>query len=194
MEPELFQRIYQSIANKESTYDGIYYTGVRTTRIVCRPSCRARTPKPENITLYTSFEDAVRSGFRPCKRCKPETPGAHAPDAALAAEIDAHLAAHMSRSLTLESLAAAHRISPYHLQRTYKRVRGCSPAERLAELRLAAAKRMLLEEDKSMTMVSEAIGYRSASHFAAWFRRVTGMAPSVYREQQPPRKAGDSKE
>lgn len=89
MDAELFNKVYDSIVKRESTYDGIYYTGVKTTRIVCRPSCRARTPKQENITLYPSLKAAVREGFRPCKRCKPDTPGALNPDAMLAAQTDA---------------------------------------------------------------------------------------------------------
>ncbi|WJH35585.1 hypothetical protein N6H14_06160 [Paenibacillus sp. CC-CFT747] len=105
MDAELFNRVYETVARKESTYDGIYYTGVRTTGIVCRPSCRAKTPKPENVTFFPSVKAAVREGFRPCKRCRPETPGSHGPDAALAAEVDRLLMERLGRPLTLPILA-----------------------------------------------------------------------------------------
>ncbi|WP_231571524.1 Ada metal-binding domain-containing protein [Gordoniibacillus kamchatkensis] len=105
MDTELFEKVYDSIVKKESTYDGIYYTGVKTTRIVCRPSCRAKTPKPENITLYSSVRAAIRDGFRPCKRCKPETPGALGPDAMLAAQTDAVIAAGYGERVTLQTIA-----------------------------------------------------------------------------------------
>ncbi|AFC31421.1 AdaA [Paenibacillus mucilaginosus 3016] len=107
MEPELFDRIYETIANKEDTYDGVYYTGVLTTRIVCRPSCRARTPKKENIRLYPSVEAAIQAGFRPCKRCKPEAPGPHGPDRALAAQVDALIATRLWRPADAENAGRA---------------------------------------------------------------------------------------
>ncbi len=182
MNPELFDRIYESIAKKESTYDGVFYTGVLTTKIVCRPSCRARTPKRENIKLYDSFEGAIRAGFRPCKRCRPEEPGPHGPDAALAAKVDALIGEHLSERVTLKSLAAALAISPYHLQRTYKRLVGHSPAVQLQRARIEAAQQMLADGKNSISEIGSAVGFRSPSHFAVWFRSETGLTPSEYRE------------
>jgi AraC family transcriptional regulator of adaptative response / methylphosphotriester-DNA alkyltransferase methyltransferase len=184
VERELFEQVYASIVNKEATYDGIYYTGVKTTRIVCRPSCRARTPKRENITLYPSVAAAVRDGFRPCKRCRPEAPGPHGPDAALAAQTDALLTARYGERLTLQALAKELAVSPYHLQRTYKRVMGVSPLERLHDIRLEAARRLLRDSvaARAVADIARAIGFRSASHFAVWFRAETGVSPLEYRE------------
>jgi AraC family transcriptional regulator of adaptative response / methylphosphotriester-DNA alkyltransferase methyltransferase len=181
MDAELFEKVYASIVRKETTYDGIYYTGVKTTRIVCRPSCRSRTPKRENITLYPSVQAAARDGFRPCKRCKPETPGPLGPDAALAAQTDAMIAACYGERLTLRTIANRLAISPYHLQRTYKRVTGQSPMGRLHETRLAAARRLLAESGLPVLEVAQAVGFRSASHFAVWFREKTGASPAEYR-------------
>ncbi|AFH63760.1 bifunctional transcriptional activator/DNA repair enzyme AdaA [Paenibacillus caseinilyticus] len=183
MEPELFDRIYETIANKEDTYDGVYYTGVLTTRIVCRPSCRARTPKKENIRLYPSVEAAIQAGFRPCKRCKPEAPGPHGPDRALAAQVDALIAQGYGGQLTLKTLAEQLAVSPFHLQRTYKRVTGHSPAVQLQRVRLQAARELLADPSVSMAEAGAAIGFRSPSHFAVWFRQETGLSPTEYRER-----------
>lgn len=150
MDAELFDKVYESIVKKETTYDGIYYTGVKTTRIVCRPSCRAKTPKRENITLYPSVQAAIRDGFRPCKRCKPEFPGALGPDALLAAQTDAIIAACYGERISLREIAQKLAISPYHLQRTYKRVTGRSPMEQLHKTQLTAALRLLEEEKLPM--------------------------------------------
>jgi AraC family transcriptional regulator of adaptative response / methylphosphotriester-DNA alkyltransferase methyltransferase len=154
---------------------------VKTTKIVCRPSCRARTPKPENIKLYRSVAAAVRDGFRPCKRCKPETPGPHGPDAALAAQVDALIAEQYGERLTLRALANELAVSPFHLQRTYKRVTGRSPINRLHEMRLAEACR-LLSAGAAAADTARAVGFRSSSHFAVWFRAETGMSPVEYRD------------
>jgi len=62
----------------DAAYNGVFYTGVKTTGIFCLPSCPARKPKPENVTFFARAKDALFSGFRPCKRCKPlAQPGSH---------------------------------------------------------------------------------------------------------------------
>lgn len=55
----------------DRSYEGIFYTAVRTTGIFCRPTCSARKPKPENVDFYRSVDDALAAGFRPCRRCRP---------------------------------------------------------------------------------------------------------------------------
>src|SRR5436190_22556444 len=55
----------------DASYDGLFYLGVRTTGIFCRPSCHARKPKPENVEFFVSPKDAVVAGYRPCLKCKP---------------------------------------------------------------------------------------------------------------------------
>src|SRR5262245_50705281 len=55
----------------DATYDGIFITGVRTTGIFCRPSCRARKPKVENIEFFGTVREALFAGYRPCLRCRP---------------------------------------------------------------------------------------------------------------------------
>lgn len=183
MEQALFERIYASVVNREPTYDGIYYTAVLTTRIVCRPSCRARTPKAENVEFYTSLEKAARAGFRPCKRCKPEEGGVLRPDAVLAARADEVMEARLGEKLTLSKLAEALTVSPYHLQRTYKRVKGYSPAVKLDRLRSDKACGLLAHTDAPIAEIGRNAGFAGASHFAAWFTRRNGQSPTDYRNQ-----------
>lgn len=62
----------------DSTYDGIFYTAVKTTNIFCRPSCKVRKPLEKNISFYTTVKDVLFAGYNPCKKCKPlEIPGSH---------------------------------------------------------------------------------------------------------------------
>lgn len=56
---------------RDTSYDGVFYIGVRTTGVFCRPSCPARAPKPENVVYFSTSREALFSGFRPCKRCRP---------------------------------------------------------------------------------------------------------------------------
>src|SRR6267378_1110722 len=56
---------------KDASYDGIFFLGVRTTGIFCRPSCPARKPLPKNVEYFSNVREALFAGYRPCKRCRP---------------------------------------------------------------------------------------------------------------------------
>ena len=67
---------YRAVKSRDRRFDGVFYCGVRTTGIYCRPSCPARTPAYANITYYPTPAAAQAAGFRACKRCLPDaTPG-----------------------------------------------------------------------------------------------------------------------
>ena len=63
--------LYAAMAGRDRRFDGVFWVGVKSTGIFCRPSCPARTPKPENVTFYPSAAAAARAGFRACRRCRP---------------------------------------------------------------------------------------------------------------------------
>src|SRR4051812_31844680 len=66
-----FEEKYAAIGKKESLYEGMFVTAVKSTKIFCRPSCRARKPLSKNVIFYTNAEEALKYGYRPCKICKP---------------------------------------------------------------------------------------------------------------------------
>src|SRR5260370_14573915 len=61
----------QAFLEQDTTYDGIFLLGVRTTGIFCRPTCPARKPLPKNVVYFATAKEALAAGFRPCKRCRP---------------------------------------------------------------------------------------------------------------------------
>jgi len=65
---------------RDAAFDGVFYTGVTTTGIFCRPSCPARKPDAENIEFFATAREALVAGYRPCKRCRPLKPTGHPPD------------------------------------------------------------------------------------------------------------------
>ena len=69
--PISHQACYRVFEQRDQTYDGFLYLGVKTTGIFCRPACPARLPKIENCTFHETAQDAVNSGYRACKRCHP---------------------------------------------------------------------------------------------------------------------------
>ncbi len=183
MDPELFRLVYEGVVQRATTYEGIYYTAVKTTKIVCRPTCRAKTPLASNVSFYSSLEDAVRAGYRPCKRCKPDENGPLRPDAALAEHVDALIESRYGEKLTLTALATSLAVSPYHLQRVYKQVRGYSPQENIERTRLKNAQNRLLETDDPIAEIGESVGCGSPSYFTSWFCKRTGVSPSEFRDR-----------
>ncbi len=74
-----FQEKYNAVQNRDTSYEGIFITAVKTTGIFCRPGCTARTPKEENVVFYNSIHEAILNGYRPCKVCKPMESSEEAP-------------------------------------------------------------------------------------------------------------------
>ena len=63
--------MYNASFNKDASFEGVFWMGVKTTGIFCRPTCTARKPKPENVEFFSNTKDAILKGYRPCKVCKP---------------------------------------------------------------------------------------------------------------------------
>ena len=74
------REMYDAFRNRDSSYDGVFITAVRTTGIFCRPTCSARKPRDENVEFYPSTKDALLAGYRPCKRCRPMELNGRVPD------------------------------------------------------------------------------------------------------------------
>lgn len=182
MNQSIFQSVYDSVVQRDTKYDGIYYTGIKTTGIVCRPSCKSRTPKKENVLLFQRVEDAIKAGFRPCKRCRPEQIGKWNPDARIAFDVKQIIKKSYSISITLHYLADKIAISPFHLQRVFKRETGITPSVFLHKTRVNKAKQLLQESDLTMIEIAKLVGFQSPSHFSTVFNRYANMPPKQYRE------------
>ena len=66
-----FEQKYDIIGNRDTSYEGMFITAVKTTNIFCKPSCSARKPKKENVVFYDTPAQALENGYRPCKICHP---------------------------------------------------------------------------------------------------------------------------
>ena len=70
----------RAFLSSDASYDGVFFTAVRTTGIFCRPSCRARKPLPSNVEFFGSIREALFAGYRPCQRCHPTRPSGSSPE------------------------------------------------------------------------------------------------------------------
>ncbi|MBI1279012.1 MAG: bifunctional DNA-binding transcriptional regulator/O6-methylguanine-DNA methyltransferase Ada [Anaerolineaceae bacterium] len=168
---------YQAVLDRDRTQDGKFVTAVRTTGIYCRPSCPARTPKRENVTFYRTPAEAEAAGFRPCKRCSPNT---QAFEADLAEQICRYIDAHLDQRLSLDQLGSVVVISPQHLQRMFKRTLGISPREYIAARRLDHLKTRLKAGDTVTEALYDA-GFSSSSRLYENAPEKLGMTPADYK-------------
>jgi AraC family transcriptional regulator of adaptative response/methylated-DNA-[protein]-cysteine methyltransferase len=157
----------------DASYDGVFFTGVRTTGIFCRPSCTARKPRPENVEFFATPREAAFSGYRPCKRCRPLEADGRPPAwvQRLLGRLDADPAA---RIRAAELRAAG--IDPARARRYFLRHYGMTFQAYCRARRLAEAFH-LIKEGATVTDVAIDSGFESESGFRAAFARSFGTTP-----------------
>lgn len=175
----IIEEMWQAIVHNDSSYDDKFLYGVKTTRIFCRPSCKSRPPKIENVRIFRDAQQAISENFRPCKRCKPT--GQRLPDEDWVDQISQCIETNYSESLTLDTLADMCHGSPYHLHRTFKRIKGITPAEYIRQTRISKSIQYLTTSDKTITEISSAVGIPNTSYFITLFKKQTGHTPTEYR-------------
>jgi len=170
---------WAAVVTHDPQSDGRFFYSVRTTGVYCRPSCAARTPRPENVAFHATAAEARRAGFRACRRCKPDQPPLTARHAAMVADLCRLLEA-AETPPTLDELARHAKLSPYHLHRVFKALTGLTPKAYAAAHR---GKRMRagLEAGGTVTEALYDAGYGSGGRFYAEADKVLGMTPTRFR-------------
>jgi AraC family transcriptional regulator, regulatory protein of adaptative response / DNA-3-methyladenine glycosylase II len=169
---------------RDPRFDGLFFVGIITTRIYCRPVCPARVAYTDHRRFFNSAAAAERAGYRPCLRCRPElAPGRALIDAVpRLADAAAHrIAAGALNGRGVGELASELGVSERHLRRALERELGVSPVELAQTHRLLLAKRLLADTTLSVTHVAYASGFQSLRRFNAAFRAQYRMPPSALR-------------
>jgi AraC family transcriptional regulator, regulatory protein of adaptative response / methylated-DNA-[protein]-cysteine methyltransferase len=178
--------------SRDPAYDGRFFTGVRTTRIYCRPVCPVRPARSANVSFWPSAAAAEAAGFRPCLRCRPETaPFCPAWNGSrTTAERAVRLIAEGAldgEDASVEALAARVGVGARHLCRLFARHVGASPVQVARTLRVQRAKRLLDATNLPMAEVALRAGFGSLRRFNATFAEVYRRPPSEIRVQRPSR-------
>jgi AraC family transcriptional regulator, regulatory protein of adaptative response / methylated-DNA-[protein]-cysteine methyltransferase len=167
----------RAVFARDSRYDGIFFTAVRTTGIFCRPSCPARKPARENVEFHATAAAALAHGFRPCKRCRPmEWPGATPePISRLLDELEADPGRRL-RDVDLRTRG----LDPVAVRRWFKTRHGMTFHAYQRARRLARALGELAD-GTSVTRAAFGNGYDSLSAFQDALRQLTGRSPGRSR-------------
>ncbi|WP_104493891.1 bifunctional DNA-binding transcriptional regulator/O6-methylguanine-DNA methyltransferase Ada [Paracoccus denitrificans] len=171
---------WQRVLARDAAADGSFVYAVRTTGVYCRPSCPSRRAKPQNVTLYASPDQAEAAGFRPCRRCNPRGASAAEANAALVAAA-CRLIEQAETPPTLQALAEAAGLSPFHFHRQFKAVTGLTPRAYAAAHR-AGRLRARLAQGASVTGAIYEAGFNSSSRFYEGADGMLGMTPSAWRK------------
>jgi AraC family transcriptional regulator of adaptative response / DNA-3-methyladenine glycosylase II len=177
---------------RDARFDGLFFVGVTTTRVYCRPVCPARVTYPERRRFFDSAAAAERAGFRPCLRCRPElAPGRALIDAVprLARVATNRIAAGALNGRCVAELAAELGVSERHLRRALEREIGVSPLELAQTHRLLLAKRLLADTTLPITRIAYASGFQSLRRFNSVFREHYRLSPSALRRAPRARRA-----
>nr|WP_249817271.1 Ada metal-binding domain-containing protein [Bradyrhizobium sp. 179] len=173
--------------NRDRRYDGLFFSGVRTTRIYCRPVCPVRPAKAQNVTFYLSAAAAEQDGFRPCLRCRPETAPFSPAWKGSRTTVERALRLICSGALddgSVEALAGRLGIGSRHLSRLFEKYIGASPAQVARTGRVQRAKRLLDETKLPMTEVALRSGFRSLRRFNTVFAEVYKRPPTAIRREK----------
>jgi AraC family transcriptional regulator of adaptative response / DNA-3-methyladenine glycosylase II len=176
---------YRALVTSDTRFDGVFFVGVSTTRIYCRPVCPARAPGRDRCSFFSNAAAAERAGYRPCLRCRPELAPGQAPcDGAsrVAAQASARIqAGALNDDGSVDDLAAELGLSGRQLRRIVERELGVTPVELAQTRRLLLAKQLLAETALPITEVAFAAGFASIRRFNALFRERYRLNPTEMR-------------
>lgn len=177
------QEMYDAVIRNDANYDGLFFYGVKSTGIFCRPSCPSKKPRRENVEFFMTGQEAMAAGYRPCKRCRSDLLIYH-PMEELAKEIKNRI----------DSLYSERRKWHDHIQKTglsarrmttiFKAAYGITPKVYRDGLRLKEAKRLLKNTDKKIIDIAAEAGFGSVTTFNRFFKNATGYTPAAYRKRR----------
>ena len=180
------QRRYRALTSRDARFDGIFFVGVTSTGVYCRPICPAKTPKSVNCRFFDSPQEAEYAGFRPCLRCRPELAPGSAPvdDAQRIAQLIVQRLeeGRFDEHEGLEAIADQFELSSRQVRRIVRSQLGVPPMQMILTRRLLLAKQLLTETTLAVTDVAYASGFSSLRRFNDAFVNRYRMPPTRLRK------------
>jgi AraC family transcriptional regulator of adaptative response/methylated-DNA-[protein]-cysteine methyltransferase len=172
------QQYYQALLEKNSEYEGIFYVGVKTTGVFCRPTCSARKPKFENCEFFETAEQALLASFRPCQRCRPLS---HPNQVSELVQTLVNAVEANPEKRWKDSDFRALLVDASTARRQFKKRYGMTFVQYARARRMGLAMKQI-REGESVIDTQLASGYESDSGFRDAFARIMGAVPSKIDE------------
>ncbi|MDF5710345.1 MAG: bifunctional DNA-binding transcriptional regulator/O6-methylguanine-DNA methyltransferase Ada [Nostoc sp. S4] len=179
--PVLEEILWQAVLNRDSSFDGKLFYGVHSTGIYCRPICPSRRPNRDRVCFFESVQEAEIAGFRPCKRCQPQSQTVENPAKAKVLAACRYIEAQSDRIPTLWELCSEVGMSPSYLQKIFKQIIGVSPFQYADALRSQRLKQRL-QLGEEITDAIYDTGYGSSSRLYEKAPKQLGMTPKTYQQ------------
>lgn len=173
---------------RDKRYDGKFFVAVKTTKIYCRPICPAPIPKEDNVLYFDTAFEAQEAGFRPCRRCRPESApqsSAWIGNQAVLEKAIKKIQAGALNDKTVPEFSESLGISERYLRKLFETHLGTSPQKYASHIRLMFAKQLLHQTKLSMTDIAFSSGFNSVRRFNDAFKTTLKLTPTEIRKYQP---------
>jgi len=174
--------MWSAVIENDKNQDGVFFYAVKTTGIYCRPSCKSKIPKRENVVFFKDVKQATVAGYRPCKRCRSDLIG-YNPTKEIADKAKKLIDELFDSSRQLNDELKELGISKHHLVEVFKQEYGVTPKGYIDMLRLEEIKRLLSGTTDEIIDIAYSVGFDNNSTFYRFFKKHTGISPKAYRKE-----------
>lgn len=176
--PQEIDKYYEMLVEKNSNYEGVFFVGVKTTGIMCRPTCPAKKPHKQNCEFFATAKEALLASYRPCKRCQPlSNPTKMSPEVKMLVEAIENNPERKWTDKDFDELS----ISANTARRQFKKQFGMTFIEYARSRRLGLAFKHIRNGD-SIINAQLGSGYDSGNGFRDAFSRTMGMVPNQSKQ------------
>jgi AraC family transcriptional regulator of adaptative response / methylphosphotriester-DNA alkyltransferase methyltransferase len=174
---------WTAILNRDKNYDGVFFYGLKTTKKFKRPSCTSRHPKPENVVIFHSQQEALAQGYVPCKNCCPDVLCWTGVKNELVLSAQKLIEEQYLEKFSLNKLADSLHVNESYLLRTFKQITGNTLLEYHNKVRCKKSTEYLHNSDYNLAYISSMVGYSSSSHYIRCFQKYYNCTPTQYRKE-----------
>lgn len=174
--------MWKAVSENDKSYDGLFFYAVKSTGIYCRPSCKSKLPKRDNVSFFKTAVEACEAGFRPCKRCRSDLMD-YQPMKEIAQKTKKLLDKMFHERSELNEELRKVGVTQHRMVEIFKEQYGMTLNEYVNGLRLKEAKRLLTETDDEVIDIAYSVGFSSLSAFYRFFKKETNQAPSKFRKE-----------
>ena len=177
------EEMWRAVAENDASCDGVFFYAVKSTNVFCRPSCRSKTPNPENVCYFDTAQQALAAGLRPCKRCRSDLAD-YQPLKEIAEQAKWRMDDSFREGRAPEEALPTLGLSSRRTAEVFKEMYGVTPRAYARALRLREAARRLTETDEAIADIAFNVGFEALSTFYRFFKRGAGLSPTAYRRER----------
>ncbi len=176
-----FDERYEAVIQNDENYDNMFFYAVKSTGIYCRPSCKSKAPKAENVVFFKTSKEAVEAGYRACKRCRSDLLD-YKPMKKIAENLKMLIDDMFKEAENLNTEMEKLGLSRKRMVEVFKEEYGVTPSGYVNDLRYLEARRLLEQTDIEVIDIAYFVGFGSLSAFYKFFKERANMSPAAFRK------------